>query len=104
MNSFMSRLKTDDVTATFWRLQDVLRAQKALNECAQYLHAGRAPAALRSIRCAKKSVQGAVRHARARHSEAERAARTGCNDFYEGSMGRCVNCNLQKSAHKVVKP
>lgn len=71
----MPRLEIDDPAEAHTRWQDTIRAQRHLTDCLSYLHAARAPAALRRARTLKKSMQGAVNHARARYMAAARKSR-----------------------------
>lgn len=66
------KLEIDNVDDAYWRMRDCERALAAVMTVRQYLHAARAPQALRYARRLHKSVQGAVNHARARHRAAQR--------------------------------
>lgn len=68
------KLETDDEADARWRLLYCTAARDAVGAAIQYLQDARAPQALKRVRALKKSLQGAVNHARRRHRAAQRVA------------------------------
>lgn len=68
------KLEIADVDKARQRFADTVQAQRSLNDAAAYLYAAGAMQTLRRVRAAKKSMQGAVNHARMRFRTAQRVA------------------------------